>query len=386
MSVCLARISNPNSLSFSSYKFIKLIIKTKEILVLKSVSNFKTLSVEHLLKLWQQRYTKDLFSLYSEDFSTYSSVIMAALPEGRISTATKLKDTILNSNSQMGWIQTKKLYSYIPNILDINEARLITEFAFRVYRKLLEIYQQQSFQDTFLSQEFQPREISFNLNIPEMDTLAHILEPALMMFQEQYLACKDSRCLAFISTPLNFINKLILNHLEPAEKLLIAPYLIFIEEHVAIPWHRVCAAGAKYKLNSPQLSILKHVFPAASQISESVYHQLLELLPNYQSHRGNLNQPDITHSCLRDLDVFQAYIWLCMLEKTLAPIEEELLPICAALVKSIDIQWELTQKWCELLVDKLESFLPAQYEALLQPYTQGMKELFFRERHNLGFG
>ena len=353
--------------------------------MLKPVSNFKTLSVEHLLKLWQQRYTQDLSSLYSEDFSTYSSVVMAALPESRISTVTKLNNKILNTNSQIPWIQTKKLYNYIPNILDINEARLITESAFQIYRKLLEIYQQQSFQDTFLSQEFQLKEISFNVNIPEIDTLAYTLEPVLMMFQQQYVGCKGFRYLAFISTPLNFTNKLILSHLESGEKILIAPYLRFLEEHIIVPWHRVCAAAGKYKLNSPQLTILKQMFPAAPQIGESVYRQLLELLPNHKSHRVNLNQPDITHSFLCNLNIFQAYIWLCMLEKTLTPIEEELLPMCTVLLESLDIQWELAQKWCELLVDELENFVPLEYEALLQPYTQGMKELFFREQHNLGF-
>lgn len=358
--------------------------------MLNPANNFKTLSVQHLLKLWQQRYKKDLFSLYSEDFSTYNSVMRATLPEGRISTVTKLKHDILNPNSQMVWVQTKKLYGYIPNILDINEARLITQFAFRVYSKLLEIYQQQAFQDNFSSLQSKSKGSSLNLNILDIDYLVCTLDPVLTMFQEQHLACKDSRCLSFMSTQLNFTNRLILNHLDPAEKLLLMPYLTFIEEHVAIPWYRVCLASAKYKINSPQLSVLKQMFPAVSHIAESVYRQLLEFIPNYQiyrgqTHRKKLNQPDIRHSCQRDLNTFQAYIWLCMLEKTLAPIETELLPICMVLVETFELQWELIQKWCELLIDKLESFVHPEYKALLQSYTQEVKNLFFQERYNLDF-
>ena len=353
--------------------------------MLKPVDNFKTLSVEHLLKLWQQRYIQDLLSLYSEDFSTYCLVVRASLPEGRISTVTKLNNKIFDANSEMTWVQAKKLYNYIPNILDINEARQITEFTFRVYQKLLKIYQQQSFPNTFFSLEHEPEDILSKLNIPDMDSLADALEPVLMMLQKQCLACKNWRCLSFMSTQLTFTNKLILNHLEPTEKLLITPYLRFIEEHVSIPWHRVCVAAAKYQLSSLQLNILEQMFPAAPQIAESVYRQLLEFLPDFKSHNGSLNQSDITHSCLRDLNMFQAYIWLCMLEKTLEPIEKELLPMCVVMIETFNIKWEFTQTWCELLVDKLENFVSPEDKVLLQPYTQGMKKLFFRERYNLGF-
>lgn len=358
--------------------------------MLRSVGDFKTLSVEHLLKLWQQRYTQDLFSLYSEDFSTYNLVLAAALPEGRISTVTKLNNKILNPNNPTIWIQTKKLYGYIPNVLDINEARQITEFAFRVYRKLLEIYQKQSFQKTVASLKSNPNESLTNFNIPEIDFLVCVLEPVLTMFQEQHLVCKDSRCLSFMSAQLNFTNKLILSHLDPAEKLLLAPYLTFIEEHIAIPWYRVCLGAARYKINSPQVNILKQMFPAASHIAESVYRQLLESPledGSYEGerHRVNLNQPDIRHSCQRDLTMFQAYIWLCMLEQNFVPIETELLPMCMVLVETFDIEWEFTQKWCELLINKLESFVRPEYKDLLRSYTQEVKNLFFRERYNLGY-
>ncbi|KST62381.1 hypothetical protein [Mastigocoleus testarum] len=354
--------------------------------MLKSVGDFKTLPVEHLLKLWQQRYTKDLSCLYSEDFSTYSLVLRAALPEGRISTATNLKNQILNINSPMIWIQTKKLYGYIPSVLDINEARRIAEFGFRLYDKLLKIYQQQSFQDTFLSLNSEMREASPNLNIPEIDFLVSELEPVLKIFKEQHFVCKNSHCLSFMSTQLHFTNRLILNHLNPAEKLLLEPYLTFVEEYVTIPWHRVCLAAAKYRLNSPEINIMKQMFPVTSLISESVYCQLLESLPNYQSHSGDLHQPDIRLSCERDLNMFQAYIWLCMLEKNLAPVETEMLPMCMVLVENLNIPWEFTCKWCELLISTLENCVRPEYKNLLRSYTQGVKNLFLQKRDNLGYG
>lgn len=353
--------------------------------MLKAVRDLRTPSVERLLKLWQQRYTQDLSSSFTENSSDYCSLIDAESPEGRNLTVTKLKDKILNTNCQAAWMETEKLHDYIPNVLDVNEANRITEFSFRIYRKLLEIYQQQSLQNTSSTLESTPDKRLTYVGIPDIDSLAYSLEPILLIYQEQHIASGDWRCLGFMTTQLNFTNQFILNQLEPAEKLLIQPYLKFVEEHVAIPWNRVCVAAAKHELNSPQLNLLEKMLPVAPQIAKSVYCQLVELLPNYRGRRGTLTEPGITHSSLRDLNMFQAYILLCCLEASLASMEKELLPLCIAVVEAVGIDWKLTEKWCYVLASELENYVTLEEKALLEPYTQGMKQLFFRKRYNLGF-
>lgn len=353
--------------------------------MLKAVRDFRNPSVERLLKLWQQRYTHDLSPLLQKNILDYSSLIDADSLEGRDTTVEKLKDKILNSNCQAGWMYTEKLYDYIPNVLDINEASRITEFSFRIYRKLLEIYQKESLSNTPSNLESPPNEKLRYVGIPDVDTLAYFLEPILMVYQEQHMVSGDWRCLGFMTTQLNFTNQLILNELEPEEKLLISPYLKFLEEHVVMPWYRVCMAAAKHELNSPQLNILEKVLPAAPQIAKSVYRKLMQLLPSNRSRRGTLADPGVIHSSLRDLNMFQAYILLCCLEGNLNSIEKELLPLCIAVVETVGIEWKLTEKWCEILASELESYVNPEEKALLEPYTQGMKALFLRKRYSLGF-
>ncbi len=353
--------------------------------MLKAVRDFKNPSVEHLLKLWQQRYTHDLLPLLQKNLLDYNSLIDADSPEGRDLTVKKLKDKILNANCQTGWMYTEKLYDYIPNVLDINEASRITEFSFRIYRKLLEIYQKQSLANTSSLLGLTPNQRLRYIGIPEIDGLAYSLEPILLIYQEQHIASGDWRCLGFMTTQFNFTNQLILNELEPAEKLLISPYLKFLEEHVVMPWHRVCVAAAKHELNSPQLNLLGKILPAAPLIAKSVYRKLIELLPNNRSRRGTLTEAGVIHSSLRDLNMFQAYILLCCLEGSLSSIEKELLPLCIAVVEAVGINWKLTEKWCDVLASELENCLNPEEKALLEPYTQGMKKLFLRKRYSLGF-
>ncbi|MBV6626075.1 MAG: hypothetical protein KI793_24600 [Rivularia sp. (in: Bacteria)] len=346
--------------------------------MLKASEVTKTPSSERLLNLWARRYTPEVSSLLG-DASSCDELLKAAAPQGRESTTNKLKDKMLDINCQMGWIQTKNLYSYIPNVLDLNEARRITKFAFRIYRKLLEIYQQQSpkieVENNSLSQWV----------IPAVEELAYALEPILIIFQEQHVASKDWRSLGFMTSQLNFTNKLMLKRLTKAEQVLLTPYFKFVEEQVAMPWQRVCSNAANYELNSPELKLVELMMPSSPEISQSVYRKLIELLPNNRSRRGKLTDSGISHSCLRDLNMFQAYILLCFLEQSMEPIEQELVPLCAMVVEGVEIKWELTQKWCEVLANEIESRLDSAQKELLQPYTQGMKQAFFKERRSLGY-
>ena len=345
--------------------------------MLKACEIFKTPSAERLLNHWARRYTPDVSSLLADPLSC-DELLKAAKSEGRAVTAKKLRDKMLDVNCQMGWIQTKNLYSYIPNVLDLNEARRITKFAFRVYRKLIEVYQNKSpkieGENNYLSQ----------LVIPPVEELAYALEPILIIFQEQHVASKDWRSLGFMTSQLNFSNQLILKKLTSAEQALLTPYLKFVEEQVAMPWQRVCSNAFDYEIDSPQLKLVEQMMPLAPEVAQSVHRKLIEMLPNNSSRRGTLSERGIAHSCLRDLNMFQAYILLCFLEKNMTPIEQELIPLCAMVVEGVEIKWELTQKWCEVLAQEMESRLDSEQKDLLQPYTQGMKQAFFKERRSLG--
>lgn len=346
--------------------------------MLKASEIAKTPSTERLLNLWARRYTPEISPLLANS-SSCNELLKASTPEGRALTADKLREKMLDVNCQMGWIQTKNLYSYIPNVLDLSEARRITKFAFRVYKKLIEIYQQQSpkieVENNSLSQWV----------IPAVEELAYALEPILIIFQEQHVASKDWRSLGFMTSQLNFSNKLIMKRLTTAEQVLLAPYLKFVEEQVAMPWQRVCANAANYQLDSPELKLVEQMMPASSEIAHSVYRKLIELLPESRSRRGKLADKGISHSCHRDLTMFQAYILLCFLERSMIPIEQELIPLCAMVVEGVEIKWELTQKWCEVLAHEMESRLDSEQKDLLMPYTQGMKQAMFKERGSLGF-
>ncbi|KYC38488.1 hypothetical protein WA1_35450 [Scytonema hofmannii PCC 7110] len=356
--------------------------------MLLSVNIPKTPSTELLLKLWAERYTVDVSSL-SKNPKFYGELVKAAWPEARALTAAKLLKTVLERTSYQAVLQAKSLYEYIPDIIDSQAEQRITQFACKVYQTLLSFYQQQSgIVVTPIVKQMtsgNTEETTLVLRtIPSIEKLFNELEQSLLKYQEQHFIAKEQRVLGFLTTLFNFTNQLLINQLTPAEKVLLCPYFKFLEEQVAMPWQRVCAAAAKHQLGSPALALVQQMFPIANEISSIVYCRLLQLLPNYRSLRGSLGHPDVAHSCLRDLDMFQAYLWLCVLEESLRPMEQELVPLCVMVMPSVGVKWEMTNQWKRQLVDEIESRVPPEQKPLLLNYTQGMESAFFAARQRLG--
>lgn len=366
--------------------------------MLVAVNYIKTPSVERLVKLWAERYKPDLSSLALEedDRRAYTDLIEAASPENRPLTANKLHQRIIAIKCQMAGIQTNSLYAYIPNIVDLAEANRLTNFALLIYLKILEIYQHPSptakeEKDIISTALATSGEVSFPSwemlsteawGMPGIQEIAATIEPILLEFQEQHILSRNWHTLGFITTMLNFSNKLLLlsEKLTRAEQILIQPYFKFVEEQVALPWQRVCIAAAKYDVNSPTFKLVEQLFPASRDIAEVVYSRLIQLLPNHRSRRGELTDPGITHSCLRDLEMFQAYLWLCLLEQSMAPIESELLDLCVMVMTAVHVKWEMTELWNKLLSEEILARLTPAQIAILQPYTDGLQQAFLKHK------
>ncbi|NMG21255.1 hypothetical protein [Brasilonema bromeliae] len=349
----------------------------------------KTPSVEPLINIWAERYTVDVSSL-SKNPKFYGELIKAAWPEARALTAAKLLNRVLVRTTNQATIRAKSLYEYIPEIIDSYSEQRITQFACKVYQRLLEVYQQQSgilviptSRQTTTSDDQQTTLLLWT--IPNIEKLVNEMQQLLLTYQEQHIMARDQRVVGFLTTLFNFTNQSLISQLTSAEKVLLCPYFKFIEEYVAIPWVRVCAAAAKYQLGSPALTLVEQMLPMASEISSMVYCRLLELLPNHRSLRGELGHPQVTHSCLRDLDMFQGYLWLCVLEESLKPVKQELVPLCVMVMPSVGVKWEMTDKWKRFLADEIESRVQLEHKPLLLHYTQGMEEAFFAARKQLGY-
>ncbi|HEY9664518.1 MAG TPA: hypothetical protein V6C65_39250 [Allocoleopsis sp.] len=338
-------------------------------------------STNRLVRIWMLRYLPHLANLEMQDnrFPAAELITAASLEERTKTIATVRR--ILQINCERAGLETNSLYSYIPNIVHLSETRRITEAVRQVYEKLLDIYQQQEPPSHFLkfidnSFDLFSKLALPALMLPTVTQLAADVEPILLHIQQQHLHTQNPRTIGFLTTQIHFSTREILRHLNAYEQVLLSPYLKFIEEQVCIPWQRVCAAAAKHMTNSPTFIVVEFLLPLCHDIATQVYQQSLRLYPQHTSRRGTLLNPEIASSILRDLTMIQGYILLCVLEKNMAAIKQELIPLCVMVFPSVKVAWELVEGMLALLIREMLDRLSLEQKELLLPYTQATQDLF----------
>jgi hypothetical protein len=340
------------------------------------------------MNIWADRYLPNFASLsISTNPSMRDELRRAASHEGRTQMIAQFNPPLIEEKCHLAVIRTKDLYDHLPENLEFMEALRLSQFASRVYLKLFEVYQESATTTTSAPEltstpELWDRYGGSSLaawKIPKIDRLADTLEPLLLQFQEQHMIAKNWRMLGFITTQISLSNALLYEHLTSVEQVLIAPYFNFLEEQVALPWQRICAAAAGHHSDSPSFRLVEQMMPLASEISQTVFHRLHTSFPHHQSRRGHLDHPGVRHSCLRDLSMFQAYLWLCVLQGSLKVVEQELIALCVMVLECVGVSWEMTAQANELLMNEILHRLAPQEQDLIRPYTASMIRAFCQQ-------
>lgn len=346
-------------------------------------------SGDRLVQLWAKRYVPNLSILRLESNpSAISELAEVASPSGRAKTVAKL-ERFLTNNFESASLRTNALSTYIPNIVNLAEARQLSPYVAHIYKKALSIYLQQS--PSLSSLLARPTAITATSSIgtvncsialykewaePMLEQLATGLEPVLWHLRERLNQTSDPRTIGFMSTHFHFSTNLLLEKLTPCEQVLLTPYFKFVEEQVCIPWQRVCNTAAQYSPNLPIIKVVEQLLPVTQEIAHLVYARMAQVYCDHRTRRGNLNEPGVMSSAIRDLEMFQLYLWLCFLQKDMAPIEQELLPLCAMVFPNIGVTGELVKQMSRFLVNEIMARLEPTQTSLLFPYTQRLQELF----------
>jgi hypothetical protein len=330
-------------------------------------SSVHSASVQRLVELWADRYVPHWPSFPVEkDFLNILELVEVALPAGRAATVAKVK-RYLSFYSDSG-LQRENLCSYVPSWMNLHKVEQLFQLVRQVYDKTLDIYQHPSM-------EAMAQAASPILVMPPIEQLAKELEPVLLELQEP-LSSEDLHSIGFITTSFHFCTRFAIAQLTEPELVLLSPYFQFIEEQVCMPWQRVCQAAASHHPDSPTMTLVQQMLPRTQEIAEVVYYRSAELYPTHRSCRGELNEPGIMASTIRDLNVFQAYLWLCLLEGSTTAVEQELVPLCITVFPRIGVTWTLVRQVLQLLVEELLTQVEPEQIYLLVPYTRSMLQLF----------
>ncbi|WP_442938924.1 hypothetical protein [Nostoc sp.] len=358
---------------------------------LKSISSEvnKTV-VESLAQQWAKKYIGNL-KVVPDNIEKIEILNLSEIvsPDGRKKTAQKVLDS-LRSVSARAWNKTEGLLSKeIPQHgIDLNLINPweIAGDSFNIYQKALDVYTQQT--------TSQPLSLVRNL----VDSENPLYEQALDVYTEQVAPSKlatviggdigklrkkytsnDPRVIGFVSMQFHYTSQMLIQSLEPIEQSLISTYFKVIDDHLYMPLQRAYEAAANHDSDSVALSAVQKLLPISTQIAKRISQRVIELNPNYNSMSGALSNPIVKTSSIRDVEMFQIYLWVCTLETSCGAIQQELFPLCVMLYPRLKVQWEVVRQMLHLLRQEINISLTSQEAETLMPYFQVLWDMFSPE-------
>lgn len=303
-------------------------------------------SISSLSKLWAKKYVQNLVEL-------------DPLKSGRAERACQLLSSLRTASIQ-AWFKTENLltrqverHQIDPKLIDPWE---ISQDAHYIYKKALSAY----------SENVIPRRLSV------------LIASDLGCIRRKWTEV-DPRVIGFVSMQFHYTGQQLLRELPVQEKLLICEYMKVIDDYLYMPLQRAYEAAAKYDYDSPQLAAVQQILPVSSKIAKEICQRVMELYPNYRCQSGLLSESTVQISSVRDVEMFQVYLWVCVLEGTIMAIQQELFPLCLMLYPTLKVSWELVRQMLHLLRKEICLCLPSQQLAMFQPYWEALWEMFSPE-------
>jgi hypothetical protein len=193
--------------------------------------------------------------------------------------------------------------------------------------------------------------------------------------RQKYIA-DDPRVVGFISMQFHYTGQILLNLTPPAQRPSLSAYFKVIDDHLYMPLQRAYHAAAQYDYDAPQLQAVQQLLPLCSEIATKIAERVMELYPNYHCHTGRLSDTNIKISSARDIEMFQVYLWVCVLENNISAVQQELFPLCVMLYPRLKVHWELVRQLIHLLGTEIRSRLEPQNAAYFLPYHESLRAMF----------
>ncbi|OKH16431.1 hypothetical protein NIES592_01970 [Fischerella major NIES-592] len=347
----------------------------------------KQSAVSYLAQQWAKKYLQNVelnyFYEHKQDALNFKKVVSL---EGRKRTAQKLINS-LRTVSLQAWNKTEALLSeeikrhrIDPKLINPWE---ITADYFGIYEQALHLYiQQQSSHDLPTQIPAVNRENSLSERIQQIQAqsfvstqMAKIISTSVCLLRQKYTQ-KDPRVIGFVSMQFHYTNLGLLHTLSPLERTVLGSYLKVIDDHLYMPLQQVYDAAADHDYNSHVLTAVQKLLPISTQIANKICQKIIDLYPNYHSQSGLLSEPLVRVSSIRDVEMFQVYLWVCSLEGSVNAIQQELFPLCAMLYPRLKVQWQLIRCMLHLLQQEICQHLNTQQANTLMPYLQVLWHMF----------
>ncbi|MFE4106442.1 hypothetical protein [Almyronema epifaneia] len=201
------------------------------------------------------------------------------------------------------------------------------------------------------------------------------LAPELGSIRAKYTR-EDARVIGFVSMQFHYTGQLLLKLIAAERQEVLQLYFKAIDDHLYMPLQRAYSAAASHPLSSPVLKVVQTLLPHSSLIARQVVDEIMHANPHHRCYSGPLSNSAVRASSLRDAEMFQTYLWVCLLENNVSAVQQELFPLCVMLYPTLNVRWGLVRQMLALLERHFDELLTESQMAMLKPYLSATKAMF----------
>lgn len=343
-----------------------------------------------LASQWAKKYLQNLDNgLYQQSEPERESLKNVVSQDGRKKTAQSLLGS-LRTVSHQAWNRVEillateaKRHKIDPELINPWE---ITAESFKIYEKTLKVYTQQAplrqlstvMRLARTGEPLSEKALSIYTEQVAPSQLATVIGYSVGEIRKKYTE-QDPRVIGFVSMQFHYTSQMLLDTLSPLERSIISAYFKVIDDHLYMPLQRVYEAAAEHDYDSKELSAVQSLLPVSTEIAKNISKRIIDIYPNYRCSSGRLSDAAVMISSIRDIEMFQVYLWLSTLEGSVAAITQELFPLCVMLYPTFNVQWELIRQMLHLLGQEIRQRLTSQQVHTLMPYYQVLWQMFSPE-------
>lgn len=189
----------------------------------------------------------------------------------------------------------------------------------------------------------------------------------------------DSRVIGFVSMQFHYCGQMLSEAAPPSERQALQAIFKVVDDQLYMPLHRAYEAAANYDYDHPRLKAVRLALPAITSIANTVVNRVAKAYPRYATYSGPLVSDVVRTSSVRDVEMFQIYLWTCVLENNVGAIAQELFPLCVMLYPTLQVNWELVRLMVSLLHQEIGRCVGRVNMAHFDPYSQVLFDMFSPE-------
>ncbi|MEB3291534.1 MAG: hypothetical protein VKJ24_00095 [Synechococcales bacterium] len=312
-----------------------------------------------LAAAWARKYVTSVTQAETAQRPIAQELIDVTSLEGRQQTTKKLLRALKLASAQ-AWSHTESLLSDEVQRHRINAALIdpwkIAADTHALFEKALQAYQERQ----------TPRRLTVVIG-----------EDCGRM--RQVYTSQDPRVIGFVSMQFHYTGQMLLSQLTSQEQVLFEPYIKVMDDHLYMPLRDAYDAAANHVPDSPSLRSVQKLLLLSTKIAYRICQRIQHIHPNCYTFSGSLRSRSVMISSIRDAEMFQVYLCLCVLENNLRSVQQQLFPLCVMLYPRLRVNWQLVRDMLQVMNWEIQELLPQADQHYILPHLQALSEMFAHE-------